>query len=204
MKPRRRTARAATAVLALSLVTALLATAPATASSEEVTVADFSFTPKNVSLPIAGVVTWTYDGSGFAHSVHQVKGLFDSGDPTSDPFTYTRTFSAGSFSYRCEVHSSMTGKVSVPVSIFRGEEALPTVTWAADGTNTGTKFDVQYRVGDNAWKTWRSDTTDLEATFGLGGDPVTLKIGKTYRIRARSQKRADTSAWSPARKYVHD
>jgi plastocyanin len=200
MHARRRSV--ATLTLAVSLAVGLIG--PAVATSEVVEISGTSFSPKTVSsLPPGGVVTWEYAGGDLSHNVKQNKGLFRSGDPTDGVIDFSRTFSAGTFPYKCEVHASsgMTGKVKIPVSASVNEADLYVVEWAVDGSNTGGKFDVQYKVGDGNWKNWLQNTTKLKKVFGKDGSPVAYDDSKTYSLRARSQKGTDAdgkvSGWSP-------
>ena len=208
--PRTRTMWTA-ASLALTGVMSLAL--PAAATSEPVTVApggDLSFAPETVGLPVGGVVEWTFDGAGSpSHSVHQVKGLFDSGDPTSDPFEFGRTLSAGVFKYECETHPTvMQGTVKgKPVVLADPESGLPLVQWAVESSNTGGRFDVQYKVGSGDWRDWLKNTAKREKVFGADGSPVEVKLEKTYKFRARSQKGTDNtlvSGWSPSVAYFHN
>lgn len=199
-------------VALVTLALAIAAAPPVAATSVDVAVApsgSLSFSPRKVALPLGGTVVWSSEGGGSQHSVHQVRGLFDSGQPTSQPFDFERTFSAGTFPYVCEIHPSMTGTITARTKLIadHGDGTLPLLRWALAGSNTGTKFDVQYRVGKNRWRSWLRDASAFEAVFGDGNAPVTVKAGKTYRFRARSQKGTKVkrvSAWSPVRKYVHD
>lgn len=193
------------ATSALALVGLTIVAVPATATSEVVTIANFSFTPDPVTgLPPGGVVTWQKGPADGTHNVVQNKGLFRSGDPTSGIIEFSRTFSAGTYPYKCEVHAvsqDMKGKVKIPVQIDINEAELPVVEWAVDGSNTGGKFDVQYKVNDGNWKNWLQNTTKLRKVFGKDGNPVAFVESKTYSFRARSQKGTDAdgkvSGWSP-------
>jgi plastocyanin len=192
----------------LSLVAVITTISPAGATNEEVTVDDSFFSPQNVTVTTGGGVSWLKGPTDLSHSVHQLKGLFDSGDPTNNEFQFDRIFSAGTFPYKCEVHGSMTGKVRSRLQLFMDpEENLPLVTWATDNSQTGGRFDVQYKVGSGEWKNWLKNTIKLEETFGVGGSPVQVVLGKTYTFRARSQKGSEdskVSGWSPGKRYIHD
>jgi plastocyanin len=93
------------AVAAVSLGIAV----PSFAATKGVKVVDDSFSAKSVTIHKGDTVKWTWKGSnphnvkfkGFASKV-QVKGTF------SHKFK-----KRGTFSYRCTIHSGMTGKVVV-------------------------------------------------------------------------------------------
>jgi hypothetical protein len=137
-----------------------------------------------------------------------LKGLFDSGDPTKSSFNFSRTFSAGTFSYRCEVHSDMTGKIKTKLLVFEDSEGGgPTVQWATGNSETGNRFDVQYKVESGDWKNWVKNTDDIQRVFGEGNSPVELDLGTTYRFRARSQKGTEdskVSGWSPGKPFFYN
>jgi plastocyanin len=77
-----------------------------------VTIQNFAFNPPTLSASVGTEVTWTNQDS----TDHTV--TFDSGGASSDNLaqgaTYKQTFSsAGSFTYHCKIHPTMTGTVTV-------------------------------------------------------------------------------------------
>ena len=85
--------------------------APAAASgSAAVTIADFAFSPEDLTVASGTTVTWTNeDGSN-----HFVTFSDQGSDRLREGATYSRTFSnAGEYSYACSIHPSMTGTVMV-------------------------------------------------------------------------------------------
>jgi len=84
--------------------------APA-AKGTAVTIANFAFSPANVTIKAGDTVTWTNNDT----VAHTVTGTgFDSG-PIPQGGTFQHTFdAAGSFDYKCTIHPSMPpGKVTV-------------------------------------------------------------------------------------------
>ena len=80
--------------------------APGTA----VTIANFTFSPTDVTVKVGDSVTWTNNDSA-AHTVAFAD--FDSGQ-IAPGATYTHKFdTAGTFDYKCSIHPSMTAKVTV-------------------------------------------------------------------------------------------
>lgn len=182
------------AVLIVLLVTAVAV--PADAATTTVAVRNFSFSPDVVKDRVGGTVTWQ-NTTGTFHNVASTQGMFTSGN-AAPAFTYTRTFSAGTFPYICEVHPTMRGRVRIRPRLSSAPDgARFTVRWAGDNTNTGSSFRVQYRVDGGAWKIWRRSTTADSGVFGRNGAPVTVRRGKTYGFRVRSQRNANTSSYSP-------
>jgi plastocyanin len=195
-------------------VTVSVLLAPALSASsvgvqDTVQVRDDEFDPATVPPPgefrIPGdAVIWDWVDTSNPHNVSQLRGLFRSPISSDPTMTFNRTFSAGSFPYECDIHgSSMSGTVRVVVGQDITPSGLPLIWWADGTTNTGRAFDVQLRIGDGAWRTWKRDTERLKGVFGKNDRPVQIKPGRDYFIRARSQKSLSkprsVSAWSPPR-----
>jgi hypothetical protein len=68
-------------------------------------------------------------------------------------------------------------------------------------SETGSVYDVQFRVGSGNWRNWRRNTASLASVFGTNGNPVRVRDGVRYSFRARSQEGNATSDWSPARSF---
>ena len=84
---------------------------PAAAGSA-VTVANFSFQPATITVPVGTTVTWTNTDSA-GHTVAADDGSFTSGTLGTGAM-FGQTFStAGTFAYHCSIHASMTGTVVV-------------------------------------------------------------------------------------------
>jgi hypothetical protein len=96
----------------------------------------------------------------------------------------------------------MIGFVKVPVTVTAAPLGRPfTVRWALSGTDTGSSWDVQFRIGGGAWRNWKTDTTALRAVFGKDNRPVHVKNGKRYSFRARSMAGSAASRWSPVKSF---
>lgn len=192
-------------IVAGTMLMVVAMSAPASAATTQVQVGpsgDLRFGPATVTSVAGDTVEWR-KGSGSFHNVRSQTGMFRSGNATTAAFTYRRTFSAGTFAYVCEVHRDMTGVVRVKPRISAAPSGAPfTVRWATAATNTGTRFRVEYRVGDGAWRVWRSDTTAAAATFGAGAQPVKVVAGRTYSFRVKSLRGADSSGHSPVRRFT--
>jgi plastocyanin len=171
----------------------------------EVTVADDSFTPSQATSAVGGQVHWSRaSGSTDDHNIRQDGKLFFSGPPTGGAMDFTATLSAGTYHYYCEEHGSefggMDGIVKSPVRILNAPPGRTfTVRWATAYTDTGSLFDVQYRIGSGAWRNWRTDVSATQGVFGKNGNPVNVQNGKVYRFKARSQEGSAISDWSPVR-----
>jgi plastocyanin len=96
-------------LLAAALVVALLASANAMAASASVSVKDNFFSPKSKSVKKGTTVKWSWAGRAphnvtfnTVHSSTKTKG------------SYSLKFNRkGSFSYRCTIHTGMTGTIKV-------------------------------------------------------------------------------------------
>lgn len=77
-----------------------------------VTVENTAFSPSSLSVKAGDSVTWTFKDS-FTHTVTADDKSFDSGGKT-DGDTFEHTFpTAGTFTYKCTIHTTMTGTVTV-------------------------------------------------------------------------------------------
>lgn len=198
-----------TRLLLLLVVMALLLPlpgAPVSAATKEIKVRDNAFEPAKLSASVGDTVTWkSASASRTAHNVRQDRKIFYSGEATGGELTYSRRFSAGTFPYYCEIHgyagSGMTGTIKVPVRVSRTSATSLKIVWATGNTNTGTRFDVQFKVGGGAWKSWKQSVTAVSSAFGQG-KPVDLKSGVRYSFRARSIHKSKASKWSPVKSFT--
>src|SRR4030043_506634 len=88
------------------------------ASTSNVNISGFAFVPQNPLIQVGDTVIWT-NNDGTPHTVTStdLTGELDSGT-ISNGNSYTHVFNTvGTFSYRCELHPSMTGSVSVETVI---------------------------------------------------------------------------------------
>ncbi len=189
-----------------SLLLLLLVPAWARAATTEVKVKDDFFDPGTVGASLGGSVHWADTSTTFnLHNVHEDGGIFHSGSPSSS-INYTRTFSAGTYHYFCQVHGGpsggMDGLVKVAPKVSGAPDGLTfTVQWATGTTNTGTAFDVEYKVGSGSFKSWKSNTSAVKDVFGQGSNPVKVQANTKYTFRARSEKSGASSKWSPTKSF---
>jgi plastocyanin len=194
-------------VTLILLTLSFLVPGPARAGRVDVEVHDDFFAPDNVGNQIGDTVRFFSAGTNDTHNVREDGELFDSGLATMLAFTYDVVFSAGTFHYYCEIHGSpsggMDGFVRIPVRINRAPDGLPfTVRWAAVSSETGSVYDVQFKVGSGDWRRWKRDTTGFSGVFGRNGNPVRVRDGVRYSFRARSQEGDVVSRWSPVRRFT--
>ena len=77
-----------------------------------VSIVNMTFTPASITVTPGTTVTWK-NNDNMTHTVTADDNSFDSGNIGAGA-SFTRTFSvAGTFTYHCSIHPSMTGKVVV-------------------------------------------------------------------------------------------
>jgi plastocyanin len=202
---------ATVAAAALALAVPASAGVPQTVGVED----DF-FDPDVTEQGVTLSVTWEWADVVNEHNVRQDDKLFRSGSPTANQDESFQIFpSAGTYHYYCELHGGEAGgmdgtlKVSpIFASPFKQGGEMISILWAdpsLPGFASGDQFDVQYKVGDREWKYWKKNTSKHGGSFGKNGKPVDVKPGKTYKIRARSEKSSNPkkrSGWSPPLTFV--
>jgi len=95
------------------VVGAIFAT-PALAENKTVAVSPSGndlFAPERVAIKSGETVTWKHDGGFESHNVHFDDGRFiEPATPKNDPFTVSRSFTAGgAYRYHCDIHGSPGG-----------------------------------------------------------------------------------------------
>jgi plastocyanin len=80
--------------------------------TNEVWIQGMSFNPATITVSAGTTITWTNKDGG-AHTVTSDAALFDSGSIGSGSSISFSFGSAGTYSYHCAIHPSMTGKVVV-------------------------------------------------------------------------------------------
>jgi plastocyanin len=98
--------------VAATLTLAALGTEAATAPSNQVNIANFSFAPGTVMVKPGTTVTWTQQDKD-QHTVTADDGSFGS-SPLTTGQTFTHTFGTlGTYHYHCAIHPFMHGTVVV-------------------------------------------------------------------------------------------
>jgi plastocyanin len=148
------------------------------AASQTVSIRDFSFAPKSVSVSVGDTVTWNNTGEE-VHTATARDGSFDTGNIASGGSGSATFRKAGTFSYFCKPHAFMTATVTVTGSGSGG---------GADTQGaTGTGDDGA--AGDGG----AADGDDLPST-GLSLAPFLLTglamIGSGVALRRRCAKTA--------------
>ena len=86
---------------------------PAGASKAEVVIDNFSFLPKEITVPVGTTVTWT-NHDDVPHVVASADDQFKKSGPLDTDESFSHTFTtAGNYTYFCSIHPHMTGKIIV-------------------------------------------------------------------------------------------
>jgi plastocyanin len=104
----------------------------AEAANQSVSIVNFAYSPASVSVSVGDTVTWTNNDAGIPHTVSSdTPGVFDSGNMNTGA-TFAKTFTAaGTFTYHCNIHPSMTGTVVVAAVAAATNTPAATATTAA-------------------------------------------------------------------------
>jgi plastocyanin len=93
-----------------------LAASAATTPAQIITCAGtppWCFSPKPIQITVGSTVTWT-NGTAATHTATSDTGAWDTGNIAAGATSSTITFAtAGTFTYHCAIHPSMTGSVVV-------------------------------------------------------------------------------------------
>jgi plastocyanin len=84
----------------------------AAAASNSVTITDFKYEPKSITVSVGDTVVWTNDGPT-AHSATADDGTFDTGNLTKGVTGSYKFTKAGKYSYHCTPHPFMKASVTV-------------------------------------------------------------------------------------------
>jgi len=143
---------------------------------------------------------WHYDNGGSSNHTSTQNGplsLWNTGTLNpGDTSSAVVIKAAGVYPYHCNFHpSTMIGKVRVPILVSPssgGTGTLFTITLAS-ASQTGFTFDIQRKIGANAWMTWKTGVTSLSVTTKPASPG-------TYKFRSRLHKTSNgaTSGYSPA------
>lgn len=111
--------------LGATIVLVAVATSPALAADQAVTIEGFAFSPGTVTVVVGDTVTWT-NRDGASHTATADDGSFDTGGIPGDSSDTVRFTTAGEFTYYCAIHPDMRGRVIVQEAAGTG--ATPPAT----------------------------------------------------------------------------
>jgi len=118
-------------LMALFTLVPFAGAAPRAAETKAVTIKDFEFDPKSISVSVGDTITWTNDGPS-PHTVSADDAGFDSGNLDKGA-TFSHTFDkAGTFAYYCKYHGSKGGAgMAATITVAEAAAAAPAAAPAA-------------------------------------------------------------------------
>ena len=84
----------------------------AVAATRTVSIADFAFAPRTITINVGDRITWT-NSDAVAHTATANSGAFDTGDIEQGESASVRFTQAGTYRYICTPHPTMTGTIRV-------------------------------------------------------------------------------------------
>jgi len=89
------------------------AAGPSGGGDSGVSIENFAFGPDDISISVGDTITWTNDEAGVGHTTASDDGIWAS-DLLNPGDTFEQTFNeAGTFTYFCSIHPSMTATITV-------------------------------------------------------------------------------------------
>jgi plastocyanin len=113
------TRRTAVGALAVAPFAALAATSPASAAEVKVSIDNFTFNPKAVTVKAGTTVTWT-NNDDIPHTVADPPKFRSKALDTGDSYSFTFT-TPGAYDYFCSLHPHMTGRIVVEAATGENE-----------------------------------------------------------------------------------
>jgi LPXTG-motif cell wall-anchored protein len=170
-------------------------TSATAAASGAVTIADFQFTPAQITINQGDTVTWTNNGPS-AHSATAPDGSFDTGIfPAGQSRSHTFN-DTGTFSYICTPHPNMHGTIVVEASQSGGDTPDSTTgdTGGTDGTTDGGSSGAEAGQSDGG-ASLPSTGADARALLVLGALMLLLGVAVHRRARAEQPRPAGRIGW---------
>jgi LPXTG-motif cell wall-anchored protein len=165
------------------------------AASGSVTVADFQFTPAQITINQGDTVTWTNNGPT-AHSATAPDGSFDTGIfPAGQSRTHTFN-DAGTFSYICTPHPNMHGTIVVQASQSGGDTPDSSAgDTGGSGGAAGSDSSGAEAAQSDGGPSLPSTGADSGALLVLGALMLLLGVAVHRRARADEPRPACRIGW---------
>jgi len=156
------------------------------AVSGSVTIADFQFTPAQITIDQGDTVTWTNNGPT-PHSATAPGGSFDTGIfPAGESRSHTFN-EAGTYSYICTPHPNMHGTVVVSASQSGGD--TPDSSSGDTGSTSGEAAQT------DSGPTLPNSGADAGALLILGAMMLALGVAVHRRARVEQPRPAGRIGW---------
>ena len=167
------------------------------AGSGSVTIADFQFTPAQITINQGDTVTWTNNGPT-PHSATAPDGSFDTGIfPAGQSRSHTFN-DAGTFSYICTPHPNMHGTIVVQASQSGGDTPDSDTEGSGgsggSGTSGGGSSGAEAAQSDGG-PSLPSTGGDAGALLVLGALMLLLGVAVHRRARAEEPRPAGRIGW---------
>ena len=163
------------------------------AANGSVTIADFAFTPAQITIDEGDTVTWTNKGPT-AHSATAPDGSFDTGIfPAGQSRSHTFN-DAGTFSYICTPHPNMHGTIVVRAS-QSGGNTPDSSAGKSGGTGGSSDAGGAEAAQGDAGPSLPNTGTDAGAMLVLGALMLLLGVAVHRRAAAEQPRPAGRSGW---------
>ena len=163
------------------------------AANGSVTIADFAFTPAQITIDEGDTVTWTNKGPT-AHSATAPDGSFDTGIfPAGQSRSHTFN-DAGTFSYICTPHPNMHGTIVVRASQSGGDTPDSSAGESGGGGGSPDTGGAEAAQGD-AGPSLPNTGTDAGAMLVLGALMLLLGVAVHRRAPAEQARPAGRIGW---------
>jgi len=157
-----------------------------------VAIADFQFTPAQITINQGDTVTWINNGPT-PHSATAPDGSFDTGIfPAGQSRSHTFN-DAGTFSYICTPHPQMNGTIVVQAS-QSGGDTPDSSTGGTGGTTGGDSAGAEAAQSDGG-PSLPSTGADSGALLVLGALMLLLGVAVHRRARAEQPRPAGRIGW---------
>lgn len=163
------------------------------AANGSVTIADFAFTPAQITIDEGDTVTWTNKGPT-AHSATAPDGSFDTGIfPAGQSRSHTFN-DAGTFSYICTPHPNMHGTIVVRAS-QSGGDTPDSSAGKSGGTGGSSDAGGAEAAQGDAGPSLPNTGTDAGAMLVLGALMLLLGVAVHRRAPAEQPRPAGRIGW---------
>jgi LPXTG-motif cell wall-anchored protein len=166
------------------------------AASGAVTIADFQFTPAQITVDQGDTVTWTNNGPT-PHSATAPDGSFDTGILPAGQSSSHTFGEAGTYSYICTPHPNMHGTVVVRASQSGGDtpDSSTGDTGGGGGDTAGSGAAGAESTQAGGGPSLPSTGADAGALLILGALMLLLGIAVHRRVRAEEPRPAGRIGW---------
>lgn len=158
------------------------------AASKAVTIKDFEFTPKSITVNVGDTVEWTNNGPTGHSATSDESGQWDTGvlkKGASGSHTFNQ---AGTFKYHCTPHPNMKATITVADTGGSSSSSSGSSDTGATGSSTGTGStgSTGSSSGSGSGKSLAGTGADLYLWAAVGAGLVALGFGLRRR-RPRSR-----------------